>query len=88
MSDSGRRSTDAIRDLRTHKAPFVTVSALAVYWGYHANTVRYWIRTGRMQAMRADRDFRVRTSDALAYEARLFRQQQKPQLATPRNGTS
>lgn len=69
----GRRASDPILDLRTHAAAFVTVDQLADYWRYHQNTIIKWIKNGRLAAMQGDREYRIRTSDALALERELFK---------------
>jgi excisionase family DNA binding protein len=66
----GRRATDPIYDLRTHKATHVDVGQLADYWGKHAYTVHLYIRQGRIPAVMVGGMYRIRTADALAFERR------------------
>ena len=42
--------------------PFVTVPQIAAELGVHDVTVRTWIRSGRLPAIRAGRTYRVRRS--------------------------
>lgn len=51
----------------------VTVQALAIYWKpCHENSVLYYIKTGKLKARKTKRAYRVKVSDALAFEAVLY----------------
>lgn len=57
-----------IQDLAQHRAPFVTVRALANYWGVDISTVYRDIRKGALPVFRLPGGaVRVRTEDALKY---------------------
>ncbi len=66
----GRRDTDPIYDLATHKHVYVSVAQLADYWGKDAETLRLYCRKGRLPAIKVGGDFRIRSSDAIAFEQR------------------
>lgn len=57
-----------IRDLTSHAAPFVTVRALANYWGVDPSTIYRAIRKGALRACRlGSGTVRIRTSDAVTF---------------------
>lgn len=55
-------------------ASTVSVQKLATYWGAHDNNILYWIRTGRLPAMKEGRSYRVPVREAIAFERILYRQ--------------
>ena len=71
----GRRKGDPIFDLSTHRARVVGVPQLAEYWGYHVNTIKAWIKSGRLRAMHACRggEYKILRDDALQLERELFK---------------
>lgn len=70
----GRRVTDEIEDLAALEPDaLLGVSQLARYWKpCHHNSVLYWIRTGRLPAMRRGKVYLVRADDALKLERVLY----------------
>jgi excisionase family DNA binding protein len=64
----GRRMTDPIDDLATHRTTLVTVGQLADYWGKHVVTVGRYIREGRLRAALVGGEYRVHKVDAMAFE--------------------
>ena len=60
----------AIVDLATHPEAHVAVEQLAAYWNLDVQTVRKWIRLGRLPGYRFGRVLRAKTVDALAFEQR------------------
>lgn len=57
-----------IEDLATHEEPNVRVGELAQYWGVRVETVRKWIRFGKLPAVLVGRSLRVKRDDAAAFE--------------------
>jgi excisionase family DNA binding protein len=65
-----RRKTFAvIEDLATHPEANLAVEQLAAWWAVEVQTVRKWIRLGKLPAFRVGgRAVRVKRIDALAFE--------------------
>lgn len=61
----GRRITD----LATHPDAHVTVQDFAQYLCVHRKTVLKWIRAGQLVAYRFAGDWRIKTTDAVAFVA-------------------
>lgn len=73
----------AIRDLASHRAPFVTVDELAKYWGVSRRQVHNQIKAGRLEAVvLGPRLYRIRAAAALKLEQMLKTEQLHP--ASPR----
>jgi excisionase family DNA binding protein len=64
-----RRPPERIDDLATHQKPYVTLDALASYWGFTRQALVKWAHEGQLKAYRFGRALRVRTEDARAFEA-------------------
>jgi excisionase family DNA binding protein len=64
----GRRVSDPIHDLTTHRAEFVEVSQLADYWGKHVYTVHAYIRQKRLVAVKVGGTYRIKRTDAVKFE--------------------
>lgn len=57
-----------VTDLAKHCEPFITVRALANYWGVSVRTVRRDIRKGALRVYRLPSGgLRIKREDALAY---------------------
>lgn len=63
-----RRADDQIGNLATHGSDYVTINALADYWGAHHRTIRKWIYRGRLQSRKVGRHVLVPRESALAFE--------------------
>jgi excisionase family DNA binding protein len=65
----GRARSEAIVDLMTHEERFVTVSALAAYWGVSPDTVYRDIAKGALRVYRvgSSQSIRIRLEDAQTY---------------------
>ena len=62
-------SADAIRDLASHQARYVTIAELAEYWGVSRQQIYKRIDSGVLEAIQlGSRLVRVRTAAALEYE--------------------
>lgn len=48
----GRRADDPIDCLETHPARWITIDALADYWGVHHRTIRKWHVVGWLEGMK------------------------------------
>lgn len=64
-----RRKTFAkVRDLKTHDEEWLAVEQLAPHWNVEEQTIRKWVRTGALPAVRFGRALRIKRVDALAFE--------------------
>ena len=61
-----------IDNLTTWAAAYVTPQQLADYWQVHVVTVQRWLRQGELTGVRFRGAWRVKASDARAFEGRLF----------------
>lgn len=60
-----------LRDLSSHSDPFVTVAALATYWGVSRKQIQKLIDGGQLEALRfGPRSVRVHTRAAIDFERR------------------
>lgn len=62
---AGRRITD----LRAYERPHLTVQALADYLDVSRKTVVKWIQAGVLPAYRFVGEWRIKTAEAVAFEA-------------------
>ncbi len=61
----------SIQDLRTHPAPYVTVSELAEYWLVSRKQIYKQIEAGTLHTIKlGPRLLRIRTTEALDFERR------------------
>jgi len=67
-----RRPVQRIDDLATHHEAHVSLDALATHWGLATQTLRKWVRQGRLPAYRIGRALRVKVADAHALEVRAI----------------
>jgi excisionase family DNA binding protein len=65
-----RKPVIPITDLELHQQPYVGLSALQAYWNVSARTVLKWIANGNLAAYRFGRQWRVKVTDAVAFEER------------------
>ena len=65
-------ATEPIEDLATYSRKFVWPGQLATYWGAHQETIKEWLRSGKLKGAKLSGRWQVRTSDALAFERQLF----------------
>ena len=66
--------------------PWLTVPEVSEQLKLHPATIRAWVKSGRLGAVRAGRTWRVRRSEvdrALRADASRIRPQEAPPLATP-----
>ena len=63
-----RRTEPAIVDLAADARPWLKLEPLAVYWSVEIQTLRKWIRAGKLAATRFGRVWRVKRVDAVAFE--------------------
>jgi excisionase family DNA binding protein len=68
MRTRRRKPVPQIGDLASYEPAYVPVPTLATHWGLDYQTLRKWIREGVLPAYRFGRAWRVKTSDALAFE--------------------
>ena len=67
-----RRPVPRIDDLATHPEVHISLDALAAYWGLAVQTLRKWVRQGKLPAYRMGRALRVKVADAHALEVRAI----------------
>jgi excisionase family DNA binding protein len=65
--------------------PFVTVPQIATELGVNEVTVRTWIRSGRLPAIRAGRTYRVRRSDLERMTTVIVHDPPQPEPSGPRS---
>ena len=63
-----RKTFKRIVSLETHDEEWLAVEQLAPLWNVEQQTVRKWVRTGVLAAVRFGRAVRIKRVDALAFE--------------------
>ena len=64
----GRRATDPIDKLETHRAAFVSLGQLVDYWAIHVRTLQRFVESGELIAYRFGAEYRIKREDAIRFE--------------------
>lgn len=76
-----RKTFQVILDLATHDEVYLALEQLARLWNVELPTLRKWVREGALPGKRVGRVLRVKTADALAFEADAQRSAHKAEDA-------